>query len=71
MISSGSTGAITLSRFHGTDAEHFQKELCADAVICGPGRRDKAMPNARVDIADQLDMVRICLLTMLGIWNEA
>ncbi|MFZ9417050.1 MAG: M20 family metallopeptidase [Alphaproteobacteria bacterium] len=65
------TGAITPPGFYGTDAGHFYKELGAEGIVCGPGGRYNTMPDERVDIADYLDMVRIYLLAMLDICEQA
>ena len=40
-------------------------------VVCGPGGRYNTMPDERVDIDDFLDMVRIYMLTILEICQEA
>lgn len=65
------TGAITPTRFYGTDAGHLYKELGMEGIVCGPGGRYNTMPDERVDIADYLDMIRIYMLTILDICEAA
>ncbi|NKJ07567.1 M20/M25/M40 family metallo-hydrolase [Rhizobium sp. SG741] len=61
------TGAITPTRFYGTDAGHLYHELGMEGVVCGPGGRYNTMPDERVDIVDYLDMIRVYMLTILDI----
>lgn len=61
------TGAITPTRFYGTDAGHLYEAGGMEGIVCGPGGRYNTMPDERVDIADYLDMIRIYMLTMLEI----
>lgn len=61
------TGAITPTRFYGTDAGHLYHELGMEGVVCGPGGRYNTMPDERVDIVDYLDMIRVYILTILDI----
>ena len=42
-----------------------------EGVVCGPGGRYNTMPDERVDIADYLDAVRIYLLAIVEICQEA
>jgi acetylornithine deacetylase len=65
------TGAITPPGFYGTDAGHFYNELGMEGIVCGPGGRYNTMPDERVDIVDYLDMVRVYLLTILDICEQA
>ena len=65
------TGAITPTRFYGTDAGHLYKELGMEGIVCGPGGRYNTMPDERVDIVDYLDMIRIYMLTILDICEVA
>ncbi|MBB3610165.1 M20/M25/M40 family metallo-hydrolase [Rhizobium sp. BK602] len=65
------TGAITPTRFYGTDAGHLYHELGMEGIVCGPGGRYNTMPDERVDIADYLDMIRIYMLTILDICEVA
>jgi acetylornithine deacetylase len=61
------TGAIPPPCFYWTDAAHFQRIARMEGVVCGPGGRYNTMPDERVDIADYLDMIRICMLTIVDI----
>ena len=54
------TGAITPPGHCGTDAAHFYREAWK-ASLARPGGRYNAMPDKRVVIGDDLDMVRIYL----------
>jgi acetylornithine deacetylase len=65
------TGAITPPGYYGTDAGHLQAVGGMEGIVCGPGGRYNTMPDERVDIGDFLDMVRIYLLTMLDICEQA
>jgi acetylornithine deacetylase len=65
------TGAITPPGFYGTDAGHFYASLGMEGIVCGPGGRYNTMPDERVDIADYLDMIRIYMLGILDICEEA
>jgi acetylornithine deacetylase len=40
-------------------------------VVCGPGGRYNTMPDERVDVGDYLDMIRIYMLTILRICEQA
>lgn len=64
------TGAITPTRFYGTDAGHLYHELGMEGIVCGPGGRYNTMPDERVDIVDYLDMIRVYMLTILDICEE-
>jgi acetylornithine deacetylase len=65
------TGAITPTRFYGTDAGHLYHELGMEGIVCGPGGRYNTMPDERVDIIDFLDMIRVYMLTILDICEVA
>ncbi|CAN7548383.1 M20/M25/M40 family metallo-hydrolase [Rhizobium rhizogenes] len=65
------TGAITPTRFYGTDAGHLYHELGMEGIVCGPGGRYNTMPDERVDIVDYLDMIRVYMLTILDICEIA
>jgi acetylornithine deacetylase len=65
------TGAITPTRFYGTDAGHLYHELRMEGIVCGPGGRYNTMPDERVDIVDYLDMIRVYMLTILDICEVA
>jgi acetylornithine deacetylase len=65
------TGAITPPAFYGTDAGHLFAKAGMEGVVCGPGGRYNTMPDERVDIADFLDIIRIYLLTILEICEQA
>ena len=65
------TGAITPPGFYGTDAGHFYAALGMEGIVCGPGGRYNTMPDERVDIVDFLDMIRIYMLCILEICEEA
>ncbi|RYE63525.1 MAG: M20/M25/M40 family metallo-hydrolase, partial [Rhizobiaceae bacterium] len=65
------TGAITPTRFYGTDAGHLYHELGMEGIVCGPGGRYNTMPDERVDIVDFLDMIRVYMLTILDICEVA
>jgi len=65
------TGAIAPPCFFGTDAGHFYQELGMEGVVCGPGGRYNTMPDERVEIPDFLDMIRIYMLAILDICEQA
>ncbi|MEP6702320.1 MAG: M20/M25/M40 family metallo-hydrolase, partial [Betaproteobacteria bacterium] len=65
------TGAILPPGYYGTDAGHFYAALGMEGVVCGPGGRYNTMPDERVDIIDYLDMIRIYMLCILDICQEA
>ena len=65
------TGAITPPGYYGTDAGHFYETLGMEGIVCGPGGRYNTMPDERVDIADYLDMIRIYMLCILDICEQA
>ncbi|MFK0166096.1 M20 family metallopeptidase [Rhizobium sp. NPDC090279] len=65
------TGAITPTRFYGTDAGHLYHELGMEGIVCGPGGRYNTMPDERVDIIDYLDMIRVYMLAILDICEAA
>lgn len=65
------TGAITPTRFYGTDAGHLYHELGMEGIVCGPGGRYNTMPDERVDIIDYLDMIRVYMLTIIDICEVA
>ncbi|MGG5823558.1 M20 family metallopeptidase [Falsiroseomonas sp. HW251] len=65
------TGAIRPPGYYGTDAAHLQHAAGMEGIVCGPGGRYNTMPDERVDIPDFLDMVRIYMLAMLEICEQA
>lgn len=65
------TGAITPPGYYGTDAAHLYRKAGMSGIVCGPGGRYNTMPDERVDIVDYLDMVRIYLLTILSVCEQA
>jgi acetylornithine deacetylase len=65
------TGAITPPGYYGTDAAHLYRKAGMSGIVCGPGGRYNTMPDERVDIVDYLDMVRIYLLTILTVCEQA
>ena len=65
------TGAITPPGFYGTDAAHLYRMGGMPGVVCGPGGRYNTMPDERVDVGDYMDMVRIYVLTILRICEQA
>ena len=65
------TGAITPPGYYGTDAAHLYHKAGMSGIVCGPGGRYNTMPDERVDIVDYLDMVRIYLLTILTVCEQA
>ena len=65
------TGALGPPGFYGTDAAHFYSKLGMEGVVCGPGGRYNTMPDERVDIPDYLDTIRVYLLAMLEICEQA
>jgi len=65
------TGAIQPYGYYGTDAGHFYAALGMEGIVCGPGGRYNTMPDERVDIVDYLDMIRIYMLCILDICEEA
>ena len=60
-------GAVPPPCFYWTDAAHFLHRAKMEGVVCGPGGRYNTMPDERVDIADYLDMVRICMMTIVDV----
>lgn len=65
------TGAVLPPGFYGTDASHLLHRAGMEGIVCGPGGRYNTMPDERVDVRDYLDMIRICMLTMLDICEAA
>jgi acetylornithine deacetylase len=65
------TGVIKPPAFYGTDAGHLFAMAGMEGVVCGPGGRYNTMPDERVDIVDYLDMIRVYLLTILEICEQA
>lgn len=65
------TGAITPPGYYGTDAAHLFRKAGMEGIVCGPGGRYNTMPDERVDIVDFIDMVKIYMLTMLTISEQA
>ena len=61
------TGAITPTRFYGSDAGHLYKLGGMEGIVCGCGGRYNTMPDERVDIVDYIDMIKVYILTMLNI----
>jgi acetylornithine deacetylase len=65
------TGAITPPGFYGTDAAHLYQRAGMEGIVCGPGGRYNTMPDERVDIPDFLDAVKIYMLAILDICEQA
>ncbi|MEQ9811884.1 MAG: M20 family metallopeptidase [Azospirillaceae bacterium] len=65
------TGALRPPAFYGTDAAHLYQKLGMEGIVCGPGGKYNTMPDERVEIADYLDMIRIYMLAILDICEEA
>ncbi|WP_137179122.1 M20 family metallopeptidase [Roseomonas sp. AR75] len=65
------SGAIRPPGYYGTDAAHLQHAAGMDGIVCGPGGRYNTMPDERVDIADYLDMIRIYMLAILEVCEQA
>lgn len=65
------TGAITPTRFYGSDAGHLCDLGGMEGIVCGSGGRYNTMPDERVDIADYLDLIRIYMLTIIDICGLA
>jgi acetylornithine deacetylase len=65
------SGAIRPPGYYGTDAAHLQHAAGLDGIVCGPGGRYNTMPDERVDIADYLDMIRIYMLAILEVCEQA
>lgn len=65
------TGAIAPPCYFGTDAGHLYAEAGMEGIVCGPGGRYNTMPDERVDIADYLNMIRIYMLCILDICEQA
>lgn len=61
------TGAITPTRFYGSDAGHLYELGGMEGIVCGSGGRYNTMPDERVDIADYLDLIKIYMLTIMDI----
>lgn len=61
------TGAITPTRFYGSDAGHLYETGGMQGIVCGSGGRYNTMPDERVDIADYLDIIKIYMLTIMDI----
>jgi len=65
------TGAITPTRFYGSDAGHLYELGGMEGIVCGCGGRYNTMPDERVDIVDYIDMIKIYMLTILNICGVA
>lgn len=68
------TGAITPTRFYGSDAGHLYKLGGMEGIVCGCGGRYNTMPDERVDIIDYIDMIKVYMLTIInicGVENDA
>lgn len=61
------TGAITPTRFYGSDAGHLYELGGMEGIVCGCGGRYNTMPDERVDIVDYIDMIKVYMLTILNI----
>ncbi|QUS36199.1 M20 family metallopeptidase [Falsirhodobacter algicola] len=61
------TGAITPTRFYGSDAGHLYELGGMEGIVCGCGGRYNTMPDERVDIVDYIDMIKVYMLTILEI----
>lgn len=61
------TGAITPTRFYGSDAGHLHELGGMEGIVCGCGGRYNTMPDERVDIIDYIDMIKVYMLTILNI----
>lgn len=61
------TGAITPTRFYGSDAGHLYELGGMEGIVCGCGGRYNTMPDERVDIVDYIDMIKVYMLTVLDI----
>ncbi|WP_019170052.1 M20 family metallopeptidase [Pseudaminobacter salicylatoxidans] len=61
------TGAITPTRFYGSDAGHLYELGGMEGIVCGCGGRYNTMPDERVDIIDYIDMIKVYMLTILNI----
>ncbi|MEK9751827.1 MAG: M20/M25/M40 family metallo-hydrolase [Rhodospirillaceae bacterium] len=64
-------GPVVPYCYYGTDAAHLQHRLGMEGIVCGPGGRYNTMPDEKVDIPDYLDMIRVCMLTILDICEVA
>lgn len=61
------TGAISPTRFYGSDAGHLYKLGGMEGIVCGCGGRYNTMPDERVDIVDYIDMIKVYMLAMMNI----
>lgn len=61
------TGAITPTRFYGSDAGHLYELGGMEGIVCGSGGRYNTMPDERVDIVDYIDLIKVYMLTILNI----
>ena len=61
------TGAITPTRFYGSDAGHLYELGGMEGIVCGCGGRYNTMPDERVEIIDYIDMIKVYMLTILNI----
>lgn len=61
------TGAITPTRFYGSDAGHLYELGGMEGIVCGCGGRYNTMPDERVDIIDYIDMIKVYMLTILNV----
>ncbi|MBS9719588.1 M20/M25/M40 family metallo-hydrolase [Tianweitania sp. BSSL-BM11] len=65
------TGAITPTRFYGSDAGHLYELGGMEGIVCGCGGRYNTMPDERVDIVDYIDMIKVYMLTILNVCGVA
>ncbi|WP_182422118.1 M20/M25/M40 family metallo-hydrolase [Aureimonas sp. ME7] len=65
------TGAITPTRFYGSDAGHLHELGGMEGIVCGCGGRYNTMPDERVDIVDYVDMIKVYMLTILNVCGVA
>jgi acetylornithine deacetylase len=65
------TGAITPTRFYGSDAGHLYELGGMEGIVCGSGGRYNTMPDERVDIADYIALIKIYMLTIMSICEVA
>ncbi|WP_045390891.1 M20 family metallopeptidase [Falsirhodobacter sp. alg1] len=61
------TGAITPTRFYGSDAGHLYELGGMEGIVCGSGGRYNTMPDERVDIVDYIALIKVYMLTILNI----
>lgn len=61
------TGAITPTRFYGSDAGHLCELGGMEGIVCGSGGRYNTMPDERVEIVDYIDLIKVYMLTIMEI----